>query len=99
MKALGVDSIFVGHEHEINASVVYDGVRFQFGLKSSEYDYYPQMYEGELIGADWQKGTSLIGGSIIVLSKEDGAIKDAYNYYCDDAGDIVTNGKINWDNL
>ena len=99
MKALGVDSIFVGHEHEINASVVYDGVRFQFGLKSTEYDYYPQMYEGELIGADWQKGTSLVGGSVIVLSKEDGVIKDAYNYYCDDAGDIVTNGKINWDKI
>lgn len=35
LKALGVDSFFVGHEHCNSASVVYDGIRFQFVQLSS----------------------------------------------------------------
>ena len=98
MKEMGVDSIFVGHEHCNSVSVVYEGIRFQYGQKSSEYDRFNCIDENGVITGGYSKtGTSLIGGSVIVLSKEDGTIKDAYNYYCDDAGDIVTNGKINWD--
>lgn len=95
MKELGVDSIFVGHEHCNSASVVYDGVRFQYGQKSSEYDRYNAVTEsGSIIAVQiWNKtGTPLVGGSVIVLSETDGSIADAYIYYCENAG-----GNIDWD--
>lgn len=95
MKELGVDSIFVGHEHCNSASVVYDGIRFQYGQKSSEYDRYNAVTEsGEIIAVQiWNKtGTPLVGGSVIVLSETDGSIADAYIYYCKNAG-----GNIDWD--
>jgi hypothetical protein len=95
MKELGVDSIFVGHEHCNSASVVYEGIRFQYGQKSSEYDRYNAMTDaGEIVASQiWNKmGTPLVGGSVIVLSKEDGSIADAYIYYCENAG-----GNIDWD--
>ncbi len=99
MKALGVDSIFVGHVHENSASVMYDGIRFQFGQKSSEYDRY------NLVDANGNISTSnfaahpshltpLVGGSVIVLSEQDGSISDAYIYYCENAG-----GKIDWESF
>lgn len=91
MKALGVDSVFVGHEHCISASVVYDGVRFQFGQKSSEYDQFLSVVDGKFVPTNTKKGTSLIGGSVIPLSEEDGSIVDPYIYYCREAG-----GKIDW---
>ena len=49
---------------------------------------------GEVVGADGDikaEQTALIGGSVIVLSEVDGTIKDAYIYYCEEAG-----GKIDW---
>ena len=95
LKELGVDSVFVGHEHCNSASVVYEGIRFQFGQKSSTYDRFNRVTEtGEVIGADGEikaGQTALIGGSVIVLSATDGTIKDAYIYYCEEAG-----GKIDW---
>ena len=95
MKKLGVDSIFVGHEHCNSASVVYEGIRFQFGQKSSIYDRFNRVdANGNIIGADGDikaGETALIGGSVIVLSQTDGSIKDAYIYYCENAG-----GKIDW---
>lgn len=95
MKALGVDSIFVGHEHEISASVVYDGIRFQFGQKSSQYDRYnylmPNGDISNVFGANPEGTTPLMGGTVIVLSETDGAIKDSYIYYCG-----FENGQIDW---
>ena len=95
LKKLGVDSVFVGHEHCNSASVVYEGIRFQFGQKSSTYDRFNRVGTNGIVrGADGdlQDGeTALIGGSVIVLSKTDGTIKDAYIYYCEEAG-----GKIDW---
>ena len=92
MKALGADSIFVGHEHCNSASVVYEGVRFQFGQKTSEYDRFNYIRgDGSIaptIGAD---GKSLMGGTVIPLDKEDGAIKTPYIYYCG-----YPNGEIDW---
>ena len=97
MKKLGVDSVFVGHEHCNSASVVYEGIRFQYGQKSSEYDRYNLITaEGEIkAGAIWSKestDTPLVGGSVIVLSETDGSISDAYIYYCKNAG-----GNVDWD--
>ncbi|MBQ8394242.1 MAG: metallophosphoesterase [Clostridia bacterium] len=95
MKALGVDSVFVGHEHCNSASVVYDGVRFQFGQKSSEYDRFNCVdAEGNITGGYSKTGTSLIGGTVICLSETDGSINNAYIYYCEEAG-----GKIDWDSF
>ena len=92
MKNMGVDSIFVGHEHCNNVSVVYEGVRFQYGLKSSEYDRFNCIdSEGNITGGYSKTGTSLIGGTVIVLSEDDGVIEDTYNYYCG-----FENGEINW---
>ena len=93
MKALGTDSIFVGHEHCNNASVMYDGVRFQFGQKSSEYDRYNFLNADGTI-TDSAKGAqskSLMGGTVIPLSKTDGAIENPYIYYCG-----YTGGNIDW---
>ncbi len=100
MKALGVDSIFVGHEHCNSSSIVYDGVRFQYGQKSSEYDRFNSIDEnGVITGQTWIPGgnTSLIGGTVIVLSEEDATIEDAYIYYCSSDDGKIANGEINWD--
>ena len=94
MKKLGVDSIFVGHEHCNNVSVVYDGIRFTYGLKSSEYDRYNWLNGDGTVDGGYGNPTgtkSLVGGTVIVLSDEDGVIEDCYNYYCG-----FENGKIDW---
>ena len=96
MKALGVDSVFVGHEHLNSASIVYEGVRLQCGQKTSEYDRWLCVNEetGDFCGGYTKTGTSIIGGSIVVLSKVDGSIADAYIYYCENAG-----AKLDWRGL
>ena len=95
LKKLGVDSVFVGHEHCNSASVVYEGIRFQFGQKSSTYDRFNRLEaNGTVVGADGtilSTQTELIGGSVIVLSEADGIIKDAYIYYCG-----MPDGKLDW---
>ena len=81
-KALGVDSVFVGHDHELSASVVYEGVRLQFGLKSSTYD--SNIYidkEGKLRKSWVPAGKPMIGGTVMELAP-DGSIEKAYHYYC-----------------
>ena len=97
MKALGVDSIFVGHEHCNNVSIVYEGIRFTYGLKSSEYDRFNFLHpngtiEGGYGYAKAKDAISLVGGTVIVLSKTDGTIEDCYNYYCG-----FENGQIDWE--
>lgn len=95
MKDLGVDSIFVGHEHLNCVSVVYEGIRFQFGQKSSEYDRFNCVNkDGSISGGYGPTGNtlqSLIGGTVIPLSKENGEIQQPYIYLCSTAG-----GNIDW---
>ena len=93
MKALGVDSVFVGHEHCNSASVVYKGVRFQYGQKSSTYDRanYVDMSTGEIFGASYDAGTPLVGGTVIPLAAGSGELLEPYIYYCEEAG-----GNIDW---
>ena len=92
MKALGADSMFVGHEHCNSASVVYDGIRFQYGQKTSEYDRYNYLYADGTIDFVSGKGSkSLMGGTVISLSKVDGGIQNPYIYYCG-----YSNGQIDW---
>lgn len=82
-KTLGVDSIFVGHNHEICTSVVYEGIRCQFGLKSTTYD--SNIYINALskpVKSFCPGGTPVIGGTVLELAVNDGSIKNAYHYYC-----------------
>ena len=83
MKELGVDSIFVGHEHCNSASVVYDGVRFQYGQKSSTYDKANYINSnGDIVPGYSDAGFPLVGGTVMKLADKDGEISDAYIYYC-----------------
>ena len=91
LKALGVDSIFVGHEHCNSASVVYEGIRFQFGQKSSEYDRFNWVSANGAITGSYMNacaGTPLMGGTVIPLS-QDGSIHNPYIYLCEDAGGSI----------
>ncbi len=85
MKLVGVDSIFVGHEHCNSASIVYEGIRFQFGQKSSICDRYNVLTStGAIVGGYNGSGTPLIGGTAFSLSQEDGSIINPYIYLCGD---------------
>ena len=89
MKALGADSIFVGHEHCNSASVVYEGVRFQFGQKTSEYDRFNYIHtDGSIASVNAGNGKSLMGGTVIPLA-EDGSLKTPYIYYCGYADGVI----------
>lgn len=82
-KGIGVDSILVGHEHANSASVVYEGIRCQYGQKTGTYDranYY--MGNGKIECKTSPGGTPVEGGSVMVLSQVDGTIKNAYIYLC-----------------
>ncbi len=88
MKALGVDSIYVGHEHCNSASVVYEGIRFQYGQKSSEYDRFNTVSTNGKVSAEYlynKTGAPLVGGTVNVFSATDSTIIDAYIYYCKNA--------------
>ena len=81
-KMLGVDSVFVGHDHEVTAGVVYEGIRFQFGLKSTTYDSNIYMDENGSLKKSWvPAGTPVIGGTVMELDC-DGAMGNVYHYYC-----------------
>ncbi len=40
LHAAGVDGVFVGHCHGINTSVVWEGIRWTYGLKTGQYDFH-----------------------------------------------------------
>ena len=40
LKLCGVDGVFIGHNHEINTSILYKDIRWTFGLKTGTYDSY-----------------------------------------------------------
>lgn len=101
MKAMGVDSIFVGHVHYNTASVVYEGVRLHYGVKSGEHDRVNaiNVATGEVVEKDRVTDgfSPIIGGSIITFSQTDGSLKDIRNYYCSDKYGVIKNGEIDWD--
>lgn len=84
LKALGVDSIFVGHEHCNSASILYEGVRLQFGQKSSTYDRINYLNkDGTIVGSyPPASGKPLIGGTVLTLSSKDGSICNPFIYLC-----------------
>ena len=89
IKEYSVDSVFVGHEHANSASVVYQGVRFQYGQKSSTYHRLNwSMPNGKIITSyppSNENYTALVGGTVIMLDNS-GAISKPYIYYCKNAG-------------
>ena len=70
----GVDSAFVGREHGNSASLMYQGVRLQYGQKSSTYDRvnYEQP-DGNYVCSHFEEGKAVVGGTLIPLG-EDGEI-------------------------
>ena len=80
LRALGVDSIFVGHEHCNSASVVYEGIRCQYGLKSSTYDRANYCADGKIISSYTEAGRPLVGGTVIPLAA-DGSLLTPYICY------------------
>ena len=87
MKALGADSILVGHEHCNSASVVDDGVRFQYGQKIGEYDRINfKAADGRIVGfiaIETSIGTPILGGTVMEMSESTGEIDNAYIHYCE----------------
>ena len=99
MKALGADSLLVGHEHCNSASVMYDGIRFQYGQKTSCYDRANYIKaNGTIEGSYSDIGTPIMGGTVMKMSETDGSFTDCYIYYCDtdeggiNPGDVVVPG-------
>lgn len=63
LKECGFDGFFVGHWHKINTSVMYEGIRFTFGLKTGYYDYHDEVANG---------------GTLIELNDKDFSVKHIY---------------------
>jgi hypothetical protein len=38
LKQIGVDGVFSGHDHKNNTSILYEGIRRTYGLKTGKYD-------------------------------------------------------------
>lgn len=94
LKKLGVDSIFVGHEHANSASIVYEGVRLQFGMKCTSYDSLNYVSNsGDIEYTVYSTTTPWVGGTVFELDAE-GNIVDPYIYYCENGG-----ANIDWDNI
>jgi hypothetical protein len=49
MKLIGTDGAFFGHAHLNSTSVLYEGIRWTFGLKTGAYDKSPEIMGGTLI--------------------------------------------------
>ena len=50
LRKAGVDGVFVGHCHAINTSILWQGIRWTYGLKTGQYDYHtPGQVGGTLI--------------------------------------------------
>ena len=93
-KAIGVDSVLVGHEHANSASIMYDGIRLQYGMKCSTYDRNNYISStGSISSEYYSTNTPWIGGTHFKLAA-DGSIKDGGIYYCENAG-----GNIDWDSF
>ncbi|MBO4251248.1 MAG: metallophosphoesterase, partial [Clostridia bacterium] len=87
MKELGTDSVFVSHQHSNSGSVIYDGVRFQFGQKSSTYDRANYVTpEKKIVCSFTPAGDPIIGGSVFSVEKTSGKIVGEHIYYCKNAG-------------
>lgn len=62
-KECRTDGVFAGHYHINNTSVLHEGIRFTFGLKTGLYDYYDK---------------TAIGGTAITLNGKDFKVEHVY---------------------
>lgn len=78
MKELGTDSIMVGHIHWHSASIVYEGIRFQFGQKSSTYDSINyRLEDGSIVDSyNPETGEPLVGGTLMLMDEQTGDFTD-----------------------
>lgn len=58
-----VDSVFMGHLHQLNTSVLYGGIRWTFGLKTGRYD---------------EHATDEVGGTLITFNADSFSVKHIY---------------------
>lgn len=87
IKNLGTDSVFVAHQHANSGSVMFDGVRFQFGQKSSTYDRANYITpDGKIVCSFTQAGIPIIGGSVFSVCSRNGKIVNPHIYLCENAG-------------
>ena len=56
----GVWGVFLGHDHLVNASVLWKNIRWTFGLKTATYDYRP---------------SGSIGGTLIEIDRNDHTVR------------------------
>lgn len=63
MKENNFDGVFVGHSHKNSLSVLYDGIRLTFGLKTGTFDRYD---------------SSMLGGTEIALTENTFTVKHLY---------------------
>ena len=88
MKNIGIDSMFVGHLHQNTASIMYDGIRLQFGLKSSTYDSTNYVQEnGQIVHSYEWGGKPIVGGTVIPVSSMDGSINPYVLFYEEPLGE------------
>ena len=57
MHEVGTDGTFIGHQHSINTSVYYDGIRWTYGVKTGKYCDYPSEMGGTLINLSQDSST------------------------------------------
>lgn len=62
-KECGIDGVFTGHLHRDNFSVLHDGIRYTFGLKTGVFDY---------------RDEESLGGTLITVQKECFEVKHIY---------------------
>lgn len=85
VKKHGIDSVIVAHEHCNFFSMIYDGVRLQYGLKSSVYDR--NVYigaDGIPIGSYCTCGTPLVGGTVMDMDTNNGDFIKVKNIFYND---------------
>ena len=63
LKQCCVDSVFVGDKHELNSSILWEGIRFTFGLKTGTYDSHDK---------------NALGGTLIRLNGKDFTVEHVY---------------------
>ena len=66
LKEFNCEGWFFGHDHENNASVTFEGVRYTYGLKASKYDSYQ---DGEIGGTQILVGNGLKVSHVYAESK------------------------------
>lgn len=55
LRLAGIDGVFVGHCHANNTSVLWQGIRWTYGLKTGQYDYHTAGQVGGTLITPWDE--------------------------------------------